>query len=352
MFSDPLHDRAGAVAERLCSYFKQADAGSTISLAAFVISGEAGEDYVDQLLAAHRRGVHVQVVMDGWQVEKPPAARLISTLGTDTSAGSWVTVCAHASPEGNTSSCQGTKGMHNKFALFSSVSGREDVVVQSSANVTDVNHVSYWNNAVTVTGDRGLYRAYREYHADLVRMEQDPDYHRTVRSRGPAGVSVARFFPAATADPVEERLSLLGCVPGRTRVALGMSEWDDTRIGVAHEIARLEHTGCDVTVVAGPVGEQVAAALDSAGVPRKTLEDVEATGRLHSKYLVVSGARDAGPAHARGGAASFVLTGSHNYNTTSLRRNDEAILELHHQPAVNQYLDNARRLWEVALEKR
>lgn len=66
VFSDPLQDTAGAVAERLCSYFKQADAGSTISLAAFVISGQSGEDYVDQLLAAHARGVNIQVVMDGW----------------------------------------------------------------------------------------------------------------------------------------------------------------------------------------------------------------------------------------------------------------------------------------------
>lgn len=83
VFSDPLQNRAGAVAERLCSYFKQADTGSTISLAAFVISGASGEDYVNELLAAYQRGVNVQVVIDGWQISSAPAARLIDALGTD-----------------------------------------------------------------------------------------------------------------------------------------------------------------------------------------------------------------------------------------------------------------------------
>lgn len=347
VFSDPLQDRAGAVAERLCSYFKQADAGSIISLAAFVISGQSGEDYVDQLLAAHERGVKIQVVMDGWQISKAPSARLIKALGTDTTAGSWVAVCSNTSPEGNTSSCQGTKGMHNKFALFSSVSGQQNVVVQSSANVTDVNHVSYWNNALTVTGDDGLYRAYRSYHADMARMEQTPDYHRTETSRGPAGVSVVRFFPAATADPVAQRLSELQCKNKNSSVAVTMSEWDDTRAAVAEELGRLKAEGCEVTVAAGPVDGQVAAVLDAAGIERRVVEDTSTTGRVHSKYFVVSGMRDSASPEGNRGDASFVFTGSHNYNSTSLRRNDEAILELHNRNVVKAYQANAQRLMQI-----
>lgn len=349
VFSDPLQDTAGAVAERLCSYFKQADAGSTISLAAFVISGQSGEDYVDQLLAAHARGVNIQVVMDGWQISKAPAARLIKTLGTDTSQGSWVAVCSNKSPEGNTSSCQGTKGMHNKFALFSSVSGQQNVVVQSSANVTDVNHVSYWNNALTVTGDDGLYRAYHSYHADMARMEQTPDYHRTEASRGPSGATVARFFPAAAADPVAQRLSELQCKNKNSTVAVAMSEWDDTRTAIAEELGRLKSQGCAVSVAAGPVGEQVAGVLAAAGIEHRSVEDTSTTGRVHSKYLVVSGMRDNASPEGRRGDSSFVFTGSHNYNSTSLRRNDEAILELHNRKAVKAYQDNARRLMQVGM---
>ena len=347
VFSDPLLDRAGAVSERLCSYFKQADAGSTISLAAFVISGQSGEDYVDQLLAAHERGVNIQVVMDGWQISKAPSARLINALGTDSSRGSWVSVCANKSPEGNTSSCQGTKGMHNKFALFSSLSGKRNVVVQSSANVTDVNHVSYWNNALTVTGDDGLYRAYHSYHSDMARMVQTPDYNRTETSRGPAGVAVSRFFPVATADPVAQRLSELQCKNKNSSVAVIMSEWDGTRAAIAEELARLKAEGCEVTVATGPVDGQVAGVLDAAGIERRTVEDTSTTGRVHSKYFVVSGMRDAASPEKNRGNASFVFTGSHNYNSTSLRRNDEAILELHNRSVVKAYQANAQRLMDI-----
>lgn len=349
VFSDPLEGRAGAVSERLCSYFKQAYAGSTIKLAAFVISGESGEDYVDQLLAAHARGVEIQVVIDGWQISKAPAARLINTLGTDMSSGSWVAVCSHQSPEGNTSSCQGTKGMHNKFVLFSALGGQENVVVQASANVTDVNHTSYWNNALTVTGDDGLYDAYRSYHADLARMEQSPDYNKTVASRGPAGASVVRFFPAAADDPVAQRLARLECKNRNSSAAVVMSEWDDTRTAIAEELARLKTQGCAVSVAAGPVGAQVANILDAAGISRRSVEDSSTTGRIHSKYLVVSGLREVASSEGCRGDASFVFTGSHNYNSTSLRRNDEAILELHNRNVVKDYHANAQRLMQIGV---
>lgn len=70
---------------------------------------------------------------------------------------------------------------------------------------------------------------------------------------------------------------------------------------------------------------------------------------MHSKYLVVSGMRDNASPEGRRGDSSFVFTGSHNYNSTSLRRNDEAILELHNRKAVKAYQDNARRLMQVGM---
>ena len=351
VFSDPLRDRAGAVNEHLCSLFAQADPGSTIRLALFVVSGAAGEDYVDTLLQAHARGVEVQVVMDGWQATTGPALRLRRALGEDPTASSFVAVCRWASPEGNTSSCQGDKGMHNKFALFSSVAGVKDVVVQSSANVTDVNHRSYWNNAVTVVGNPALHRAYRAYHRDLVAMEQDLDYGWSAHAHGRAGAARVWFFPTAAGDPVAERLAAVRCLPGRTRVAVAQSEWDGTRTAVARELARLHEDGCRVRVVTGPVDTAPAGVLDAAEVPRRLLEDTRQTGRVHSKYLVVldaARAAEGSRGRGRGLTETFVMTGSHNFNHTSLRRNDEAVLELSHPLVAAQYAADADRLWQVA----
>jgi phosphatidylserine/phosphatidylglycerophosphate/cardiolipin synthase-like enzyme len=61
-------------------------------------------------------------------------------------------------------------------------------------------------------------------------------------------------------------------------------------------------------------------------------------GRLHSKYLLIEG-------HSNG---HWVLTGSHNYNQTSLRRNDETLLKLNNKAIYQQYVKNFEHMREVA----
>ncbi len=229
-FNNPVAGRATGVVEQICNLVNQTAPGSKIQIANFVISGTAGMDFADTLLAAHSRGVDVQIVIDGWQIDKPAAAKLINELGVDESAASWVHVCSHKSPEGNTSSCIGTKGQHNKFYLFSETGGEHDVVVQSSANFTDVNSKTYWNNALTITDNHKLYEGYAAYFDDLVAEIQQPDYYRTVTAGMRGGKVTAHFFPSATVDPILERLSELGCkTTGNTEIRIGMSEWDDNQ---------------------------------------------------------------------------------------------------------------------------
>ena len=57
-------------------------------------------------------------------------------------------------------------------------------------------------------------------------------------------------------------------------------------------------------------------------------------GRVHSKYLLVEGSYDGER------DAHWVFTGSHNYNLTSLRRNDEALLRLNNKTVYRQYVAN------------
>ena len=64
-------------------------------------------------------------------------------------------------------------------------------------------------------------------------------------------------------------------------------------------------------------------------------------GRIHSKYLVVTDPTGVGS--GRG----WAMTGSHNFNATSLRRNDEAMVELSEHRIVEAYAANFARLWEV-----
>lgn len=343
-FNNPGAGRATDVVQQICGLVKQAVPGSTIRIANFVISGTAGMDFADTLLAAHDRGVDVQLVIDGWQIDKPASVKLLDELGVDESARSWVHVCSHESPEGNTSSCIGTKGQHNKFYLFSETGKERDVVVQSSANFTDVNAQTYWNNALTITGNRTLYRGYAAYFDDLVAEVQDADYYRTVDAGTRGDEVTAHFFPSATVDPVLDRLSALECKKkGRTEVRIGMSEWDESRTGIADRLVQMAQAGCTVRIVHGPMDPAVADRLSGQpGIELRALDSSALPGRIHSKYLIVE--NPSGKKSDR----HIVMTGSHNYNATSLHRNDEAIVETDDRRIYGKYRENFEQMWVAA----
>lgn len=344
VFNNPVAGEATAVVEQICNLVQQAPAGSQIRIAHFVISGDAGMDFTNVLLAAKDRGVDVQVVLDGWQIDKAASVKLIEELGQDKTAGSWVHVCGHESPEGNTSSCIGTKGQHNKFYLFSETGGEDKVVVQSSANFTNVNSKTYWNNALTLTGNHKLYDGYNAYFEDLAAEVQDPDYYRTVSTGMKGGHITAHFFPSATVDSILDRVNELGCKnDGSTEVLIGMSEWDEARSGIADRIVEMAAEGCSVRIVHGPLDDAIAARFAAeAGIETRELNSGTLPGRIHSKYLTVENAT------GTGSAGQLVITGSHNYNTTSLHRNDEAIVETTNAEIHDQYQANFETMWAAA----
>jgi len=238
VFNDPVAGDPTAILRKICDLVHQAPSGSRIRIAHFVISGDAGLDFATSLIAAHRRGVDVQLVLDGWQDTTPAAEALRAELGTDVSRESWLHVCSRVSPEGNTSSCIGTKGQHNKFYLFSRTGGARDVVVQSSANLTDLNSRTYWNNATTLVGNRRLYQAYNAYFEDLAAERATDNYYRITTTAMPGGMVRAYFFPRAEGDHVLDILGKVDCRDGAA-IHIGMSEWDTYRIAVPRRLVDL-----------------------------------------------------------------------------------------------------------------
>lgn len=247
VFNDPAGGDPTAVVRQICSLVHQAQSGSRIRIAHFVISGDAGMDFATELVDAHERGVDVKLVLDGWQVDNPAVESLRTALGTDESKRSWLHVCTGLSPEGNTAACIGTKGQHNKFYVFSRTGGKSDVVVQSSANFTDLNSTTYWNNATTFVGNSKLYDAYGSYFADLAAERRNDDYARVTDTGMRGGSVTSYFFPFATSDPVQDFLADAGCATSTT-IRVGMSEWDTYRIGLAERLVELAEQGCRVRI--------------------------------------------------------------------------------------------------------
>ncbi|MEV0387419.1 phospholipase D-like domain-containing protein [Nonomuraea sp. NPDC050643] len=340
VFSEPVGGDPAAIVRTLCGLVRRTPSGETIQVAHFVMSGTAGSEFAAELLKAHQRGVNVRVILDGDQRGSAVAAQLAAGLGTDVAGGSWTHVCT-GPMSGGTAACIGDKGQHNKFYLFSRAGRASDVVVQSSANLTDLNSTTYWNNAVVLTGDRRLYAAYDAYFADLAAERKNLDYYRVVQTRQ----ARAHFFPKASGDPVTDHLAKVSCRGGRTTIRVGMSEWDAYRVAIAERLRDLAGGGCRVQIVYGIMDDAVKTVL--AAQPRVELRTLGSggalPGRIHSKYLLVEGSYD-GERDAR-----WVFTGSHNYNETSLRRNDETLLKLGDRSLYRQYVANFDRMRAAAV---
>ncbi|WP_051123586.1 phospholipase D-like domain-containing protein [Amycolatopsis sp. ATCC 39116] len=159
---------------------------------------------------------------------------------------------------------------------------------------------------------------------------------------GMRGGSVTAYFhPFAERDPIVEFLAVAGCRTPTT-IRIGMSEWDVYRIGIAERLAELAGRGCRVDIVHGLLDDEVRAVLESH--PNITLRALDGgtAGRIHSKYLLLEGDYGA-DRHAR-----WVLTGSPNFNQTSLRRNDEAMIKTNVGSLYDQYEANFATMWNAA----
>ncbi|TDD41942.1 phosphatidylserine/phosphatidylglycerophosphate/cardiolipin synthase family protein [Nonomuraea terrae] len=342
VFSEPVGGDPVAIVRTLCGLVRQTPAGASIQVAHFVMSGTAGSEFAAELVKAHRRGVGVRVVLDGDRRGAAVAARLAAELGTDVTARSWLHVCT-GPMSGGTAACVGNKGQHNKFYLFSRAGDASDVVVQSSANLTDLNSTTYWNNAVVLPGNKRLYAAYDAYFADLAAERKNLDYFRVVQTGARGGSVRAQFFPKASGDPVVDDLAKVSC-SGGTAIRVGMSEWDASRVAIAERLRDLAAGGCEVKIVYGIMDDEVKAILEAQ--PRVELSSLGSggalPGRIHSKYLLVEGSYDGGR------DAHWIFTGSHNYNETSLRRNDETLLRLNDRNVYRQYVANFDRMRAAA----
>ncbi|MEV4577742.1 phospholipase D-like domain-containing protein [Nonomuraea jabiensis] len=342
VFNDPAGGDPAALVRTLCGLVRQTPAGARIQVAHFVMSGAAGTEFADELIRAHQRDVDVQVILDGDTRGAAVAAKLSAALGTDTAAGSWTHVCS-GPLSGGTAACIGNKGQHNKFYLFSRTGDASDVVVQSSANLTDLNSSTYWNNAVVLPGNRRLYDAYAGYFGDLAAERKNLDYYRVVQTGGPGGSVRAAFFPKADGDPIVDELGKVSC-RGGTTIRVGMSEWDTFRIAIPAKLRDLAARGCTVRIVYGIMSDEVKQLLlAEPRVELRTLGDGGALpGRVHSKYLLIEGS------YGGDRDAHRVITGSHNYIETSLRRNDETLLRLNDKSIYRQYVANFERMRAVA----
>lgn len=339
VFNDP---RDPAQQQRIVNHVRSliqgAATGSTISMAMYHFSDSA---VAGDLVAAEARGVNVRVVLDYSSAGSGATATLTRELGTNRGNPSWLTLCTSGA------ACIGTAGtpiMHNKFYLFSDTLGSANVVVQSSANLNPQNATNYWNNAVTLVGNTGLYNGYLSYFNDLAAKAKNSDYYRTASS----GNTKAYFFPragsGASTDTIYNMLNENVTCEGNKvfgtkdthRTIIRVAMWYFSRDHIARKLRELADRKCWVDVIYTTLDAGSLSYLK--GHSRIALYHIDGTYIMHSKYMLIEGT------YAGQRDTKWVITGSHNYSNAALRENDEAFVRVNSNSIHDAYRTNFRTM--------
>jgi hypothetical protein len=304
----------------------------------------------DALIAAHRRGVSVQMVQNNNAIS-PQTRELMRILGTDRSKPSFVHVCNGA--------CRGTgtlTNQHAKMYLFSRSGTAKNVVMTGSANTTTFAAKTHWNDLFTVVNAPNLYDVFRKVFLQMKADDNSPNGYLPYAADGYDGYFFPKYGFTRDTDPVMHRLNAVRCsalgggVNGRTAIRINMYAWSGERgQWIANKMAQLKRRGCIISALVSFQGRRVLQILKSSGIPVRSAslnlngrwnDGFEGTGYevfTHEKWMALNGSY-------RGSLGRHVWTGSDNWSDIS-NNNDEATIHVRSATRQTSYMKNFGLIW-------
>ena len=283
------------------------------------------------LIAAHKRGVQVRVLVDSHTIS-PEMTKMKKALGSDRSKPSYFATCKYG--------CMSSvpSFMHSKIYLFSRAGSAKHVSMISSGNPAFAAGTLSWNNTYTVVGDSTLYAANVANFNDMLKDKTNTKYYRTVTSGPYKEYLFPRAGKTASSDTMYNVLKGVKCTNvapgygknGRTVVRIAAFRWTALRLSLAKQTAALKAAGCDVEVIysGDTVEKKVAYELVSLGkVPvydgrLDRDNDGELDLYIHSKYVLINGG------YGTRNNVKAVYTGSQNFTGNSLRESNETNIRI------------------------
>lgn len=334
---------------RIVTAVRHTRRGETIRFAMYSFDRQT---MADALIAAHRRGVHVQLVVnDNWT--SAATNRLKRVLGTNHRRRHFVVICHQ--------SCRGGHGnAHLKVYSFTRAGGARHVFMTGSTNITRRAVSLQWNDLYTLYGDRKLFSTWVTYFNQLSRDRRIKPRRIQYTSRPwtatftrtaeePEARTVARAN-SKSHDPVLRHLRDVTCrarrgtgVHGRTVLRIMMYAWYGQRgTRIAKRVAYLQRHGCDVRAILNVASGTVRGVLRRAGVLMRsaawdyTLEH-KPNIYSHLKVYTVNGTYRDRPTRT-------VWTGSENWSPIGFI-NDEITLQVNKGPVYRRYARFFRWMW-------
>jgi phosphatidylserine/phosphatidylglycerophosphate/cardiolipin synthase-like enzyme len=304
------------------------------------------------LLAAHRRGVRVQVLHNDHQYT--PAMKMLKHgLGTHRGRKSWDYTCK--------TGCRSFQGvLHDKIYLFEHTGRARNVVMTGSANLTLNATVHQFNDLLVRKNVPALHHTFLQLFRELKKdRTARPLYQRRSVGDDRLWVMPHRHNKRRT-DPVMGILRDVRCwgargdtgTDGRTKIRVSMHAWNGSRgTWIAKRLRHLYARGCDVKVMWSLGGQQMKRVFEHSTrkhgrVPRRAngyntdcdvLHEVDMYS--HQKYLTISGWYG----HDR--SASYVFTGSSNWTASGIS-GDELILRAEGAGLVKDWNRNFGYIWK------
>jgi hypothetical protein len=278
----------------------------------------------DALLGAKKRGVHLQIVLDGHSRAWSPSTRLAAALGSDPTRRDYLVLTK--------GSARGTRGVtHQKSWEFSQVGQTPYVTMVGSTNLTGYGTEVQYSDMYTYTNRKDVYDAYASVQSQQKLDTPVPDPFVTRTWTNGSGY----WFPSPTAtvdtDPVIARINALPS-DANTTIRVAQFAWYDTRgIWIANALAAKKAAGATVTAVVGEsVGAGVKGILTRAGIPMYPGVFTNKK-RIHTKLMLASYLDATGP-HTR------IWTGSDNWANQSFRNEDTIVEVDDDQTSYDQYV--------------
>jgi phosphatidylserine/phosphatidylglycerophosphate/cardiolipin synthase-like enzyme len=326
--------------------------GETILISTYLMDRRQS---ADALINARKRGVSVQVVMDGG-INNRHSRRLKSALNRDNGnkGRKWGPDRSFAIQcRGSCRGGKSEKNMHSKFFAFSRTGSARNVVMVSSSNLNKGGATRGYNDLFTMSGVASTFRTYQRIHGEMARDRPARNPYVVHRERS----FESQFFPKRSAsratDPTYQALSRVRCRKvsggagrrGRTAINISMFFWAGERgVYLAKRLLKLNREGCIVGVIIGAPKKDVGGVLRRSArregginlydsrVDRNN--DGENELRVHTKYMLING-------NYRGDSSSWqVFTGSQNWVKGSLTGGDETTLQISRQRAHRAYMNN------------
>jgi phosphatidylserine/phosphatidylglycerophosphate/cardiolipin synthase-like enzyme len=348
-FNTPRHGALQWILHRhIVAAIEHAKPDSYIRIALFSFDRK----YVaSRLIAAHKRGVHVQVLLNDHQVT--PAQRMLHrALGTNRWHRNFAYECHHG--------CRSHgENLHTKFYLFSHTGAARRTVMTGSVNLTGNSAINQFNDIYVHNGSKKLNHGFRRLFAQ---MRKDKPAHPPywVQHLSDSYTLAATPFPnpGPKHDPMITLMNRVRCLGAtgptgdkshHTIVRVIMHAWNDYRgTYLAQKIRQLYASGCNVQLMYGFAGanvRQTFATRTARGyIPVHTTgydtnEDGLIDKYTHQKELLVSGH------YGKSTHTRLVVTGSSNWNTDGTRGDEEIFQIRNRSTAWHDYIDDFVRMW-------